>query len=113
MAQTAGQTYYKGGTSGEIDAQMKPLNDLISSGQYRDIPKGLVGDYFSGKKSLEESIAAIKGTPLYDASKGPQIDVGNGPQRFDPTSKGSGYNPSGQGFYTPQILQNNIDAIRQ
>lgn len=83
---------------------------LVASGLYRDIPGNTIPDYISGKTSQEATIAAIKGTPLYDASKGPQIDVGNGPRALNPTT--DTFNAPGQGFTTPEAQNNELIAVR-
>ena len=102
-------TYFAGGTFEEQEKQMAPINQLLRSGQYRDVPGNVIQDFFSGSKSLEETVSRIKGTPLFNPSIGPQVDVGQGMQK----PGFFGLNAPGQGFFTPEILQNAVTSLRQ
>lgn len=73
-----GEHFFAGGNFEEESAQMKPLNDLLTSGQYRNVNGNTISDYLTGKISLETAVNQVKGTPLYDPSKGRQVNFGQG-----------------------------------
>lgn len=111
-----GKTYWDNSKATSADHQNDPVNQLIASGQYRDIPQSFSQvhqGYIGGRVSQEEALAAIRGTPTYNPALGPQVDSGNGPQTFNPDQKGQGYNAPGQGFFNPQILTNAANAISE
>ena len=56
------------------------VGKLTANPNKRDIPGNLVPDFYSGKISFEELQSRILGSPNYDASKGPQINYGQGNQ---------------------------------
>ena len=90
-------------------------NSLISSGQYRDIPPGIIQDYQTGKITQEEARARITGTPIFNPSLGNLIDTGQGfktargqtasynPQtnQYGLGGTGVGFNPIPQGYIPP------------
>lgn len=60
--------------------QLAPIENLLKSGQYRDIPNaaGLISDVRSGKLSIEEGVSKITGSPIFNPNIGPQINTGQG-----------------------------------
>lgn len=71
--------------------QLAPVLNLITSGQYRDIPPDIYQKVRSGQISIEEGVAAIQGTPIFNPSLGPLVDTGGG---FKTASgQSAGYNP--------------------
>lgn len=89
-----------------------PVTRLIASEQYRDIPANIPRDYYAGRITSEQAIAQIQRTPVFNPNIGPQINTGQGVKTFQPGTPGTGFNPLGQGIYTPEILQNAINSIR-
>lgn len=78
LDQPANQQYgnFRGGTFEE--QQRDPVLSLVGSGQYRDIPQGLVQNYVNGGATAEDTIAAIKRTPIFNPNIGPLVDTGGG-----------------------------------
>src|SRR3990167_3106420 len=109
-------TYYLQGLENTFEnVQKDPIvgrGGLLESGQYRDIPASVINNYLTSKTTQEETIAAIRGTPVFNPAIGPQINTGQGFQPFIPGQGGQGFNALGQGFFTPQILQNQLNAIQ-
>ncbi len=101
-------TYFKSGQT-FAEQQQDPINKLMGSGSYRDIPAYIPNDYFAGKISQEEAIALITGTPVFNPNIGPQINTGQGVQ---PASQaGFQVNPEvGAGFSTNQSNLNQAKA---
>ena len=84
MPQTInGKTYYKQdlNTFEEQMRELAPIEGLIKSGQYRDIGFDPVGEYRKGG-ALEDIVARIKGTPVFNPNIGPQVNYGQGFQPF-------------------------------
>lgn len=69
---------FQGGTFEE--QQRDPVLQLIGSGTYRDIPTDIVRSYISGGLTRREAISKIQGTPVFNPSIGPQVNVGAGPK---------------------------------
>jgi len=71
-------TAYIDPATGQPRQVTQQLNSLISSGQYRDIPTSVIPDYLNGRLDEAGAVAAITGSPVYDPTKGPQYDFGQG-----------------------------------
>lgn len=65
------------------------IGQLTSNPGKRDIPGNLIGDFYSGKVSLEDVESQIAGSPTYDPAKGPQINYGQGNQAMTPAQLGA------------------------
>lgn len=95
---------FQGGTFEQQQAD--PVLQLVGSGQYRDIPANLISSYLNGSASQEATLAAIKGTPIFNPTIGPQVNAGNGPEKI------VSMNASGQGFNTATSLKNQADNLQ-
>lgn len=102
----AGIGYSSSGTFEQISGtpygagSTERFNDLIASGQYRDVPASLTQAYASGQLTEAQAVAQLKGTPIFNPTSGPIINQGFGPTPLSQT--GFELNASGQGFSTIQ-----------
>src|SRR3990167_9261600 len=81
-------TYFRqNDPTGANDAN-DPVNKLVASGQYRDLPSGkenILQQYYDSKISQEDAIAKITNTPIFNPNIGPQMNIGQGNVPYDPS----------------------------
>lgn len=63
-----------GGGIANADGRMpSSIETLLTSGEYRDIPRNILEDYINRRVSEEETVTRIKNTPFFDPTRGPVI----------------------------------------
>lgn len=86
-AANPGQTFYNPG-NGNLDIDQQTAQLLALQANHRDLvgpAANAYNDFVTGKISLEQAISLMGGTPVYDPTKGPQVDYGQGNQNFTGT----------------------------
>lgn len=97
-----GAHLFNGGTFDQQNAQLSDFYSLMKSGQYRDIPGSIIQSVLSGRMTIEDGIAAIKGTPVFNVNAGPVVNgVPTGPGGVQPNpGLGTGFTVPGGGSVT-------------
>lgn len=73
---------------------------LLTSGQYRDVPGNLIQNIQSGSTSLASGVQGIQQTPQFNPNSGPQVNTGQGNVSLTPAQQ----QQLGQGVPLNQVL---------